>query len=502
MISLSREEAAVALGLESLPCPIVGVSIDSRTLHAGDLFVALRGERFDGHDYVAQALAAGACGVVVEEGIWRRKETVLSARERSLVFVVRDSLEALGSLARTVRRKSGALVVAVTGSVGKTGTKDLIAAMAARTGAVVATAGNQNNEVGVPLTLLSLEPGTRFAVVEMGMRGHGQIAALARVAEPDVAVITNIHPVHLELVGALEDVAKAKAELLFGLRSGGVAVLPFDAPLLESHALAAGWPVVRFGFGPGSETAEVRGEAGRVDGRSRLRLSWPDGSVNVETPFSSGHRMENAVAAAAACYAAGLPLEECAQGLTTAVFTPSRGDVVALSGITVINDAYNANPAAVRAAIDDLMDVAREQNGRAVAVLGDMLELGPEAARYHWEVGAYAAEAGVSGLWGIGPLSLSTVEGFVSVNKAKAEVNGGTGPIEGRRDSTRDERGEGRHVEDLEYGSERILGSLRTGDVVLIKGSRAMRLETLVEAAVVRFARLVVGGPCGPQAGD
>ena len=159
MIPLSREEAAVALGLESLPSPVLGVSIDSRTLRPGDLFVALRGERFDGHDYVAQALAAGACGVVVEDRIWLQKETVLSARERSLVFVVRDSLEALGKLARAVRRKSEAVVVAVTGSVGKTGTKDLIAAMAARMGAAVATAGNQNNEIGVPLTLLSLEPG-------------------------------------------------------------------------------------------------------------------------------------------------------------------------------------------------------------------------------------------------------------------------------------------------------------------------------------------------------
>ncbi len=480
MIPLSPMEAAVALGLESLPCPVVGVSIDSRSVRVGDLFVALRGERFDGHDYVSQALAAGACAAVVEEGIWRHKNLSLSERERSLVFTVRDSVGALSGLALAVRRKSGAQVVAVTGSVGKTGTKDLIAAMVATMGPVASTVGNQNNEIGVPLTLLTLDAETAFAVVEMGMRGRGQIASLAHIAEPDVGVVTNVHPVHLELVGSLQNVAQAKAELFFGLRTGGVAVLPFGSSLLEGHAAAASVPLVHFGFGPGSEGAEVRGTM-RWDGaQAKLLLCWPEGKVEVATPFSSRHRLENAVAAAAACYAAGLRLADCASGLRTAVFTGSRGDMLELQGITIVNDTYNASPAAVRAAIDDLMELAKSRGGRAVAVLGDMLELGPESGRYHWEVGAYAAEAGVRSLWGVGPLSHYIVEGFDSYTKAKAKVGYADSSL-GRNQA------QGRHSEDLAGGTAAILDDLQSGDVVLMKASRVMRLETLVEAAVARF---------------
>ena len=486
MIPLGPMEAAAALGLASLPCPVVGVSTDSRSVRPGDLFVALRGERFDGHDYVSQALAAGACAAVVEEGIWREKEPALSERERSLVLVVRDSIGALGGLAHAVRRKSKAQVVAVTGSVGKTGTKDLIAAMAATMGAVASTAGNQNNEIGVPLTLLTLKVDTTLAVVEMGMRGRGQIASLAHLVEPDVGVVTNVHPVHLEVVGSLQDVAEAKAELFFGLRAGGVAVLPFDSPLLEAHAVASSVPLVHFGFGPSAAGAEVRGTMTWDGAQAKLLLSWPEGQVEVATSFSSRHRLENAVAAAAACYAAGLPLEECAAGLTTAVFTESRGDTLELRGITVVNDTYNASPAAVRAAIDDLTEFARSRNGRAVAVLGDMLELGPESSRYHWEVGAYAAEAGVTSLWGVGPLSRHTVEGFDSYDKAKAKV-------EYRESPPGLSRVQGRHIEALSAGTGEILDGLRSGDIVLMKASRVMRLETLVEAAVERFGRMASG---------
>lgn len=477
MITLSATEAAAALGVDSPRCAVAGVSIDSRSVQVGDLFIALAGERFDGHDYVVQALAAGACGALVEESTWKQGEGVLSARERSLVFPVKDTLAALGSLARAVRRKSRAQVIAVTGSVGKTGTKDLIGSMGARVCRVALTAANQNNEIGVPLTLLSLDSDTELVVVEMGMRGRGQIAALARIAEPDVGIVTNVHAVHLELVGSLENVAEAKAELFFGIRQGGVAVLPYDSPSLDTRAAAAARPIVHFGFGPASEAAEVRGEFGPDDGRPSLRLFWPEGSIEVETSFSSRHRMENAVAAAAGLYAAGLPLEECAQGLSSAAFTPSRGDVVELPGITIVNDTYNASPAATRAAIDDLMDLVAKRGGRAVVVFGDMLELGPEAARYHWEVGAYAAEAGVVSFWGVGPLSRHAVEGFGSYSKAEAKVD--TLTVLGS--------GEASHVESLASGGEDVLDNLRSGDVVLMKASRRMHLEALVDAAAARF---------------
>ena len=229
MIPLTAEEARDALGLASFPGAVEAVSIDSRTIRPGDVFVALRGERFDGHAFVAQALEAGAGVAIVSESWWGGPDAEeLSPALSARVAPVTDTLAALGDLARAVRRKSGAKVIAVTGSVGKTSTKDLIATMARRVGRVVSTSANQNNEIGVPLTLLSLEADTEVAVVEMGMRGAGQIAALARIAEPDVGVVTNIHPVHLELLGSLEGIAEAKAELILELRAACTAVVPAD----------------------------------------------------------------------------------------------------------------------------------------------------------------------------------------------------------------------------------------------------------------------------------
>ncbi len=486
MIPLSEEEAGRALGIPALRTPVTAVSIDTRTLREGDLFVALRGERFDGHDFVARALSAGACGAVVEEKWWADAlaseavgtgETSYPAPElRSRVYPVPDTLLALAALARAVRRRSGAKVIAVTGSVGKTGTKDLIAAMAARAGGAVSTAANQNNEVGVPLTLLSLQPDTAVAVVEMGMRGRGQIAALAATAEPDVGVITNIHPVHLELLGSLEHIAEAKAELLAGLAASCVGVVPAGCAPLDASVDAATCRIVRFDLGAGADDGvDVRGTVRRRTGHSGtlLALVWPGGEAEVEVPFASRHRLENTVAAVAACYGAGLSLPDCLPGLREVVFTPGRGDVVETGHWVVVNDTYNANPAAVRSALDDLVDLALHHNGRAVAVLGDMLELGPEAERFHEECGAYAAEAGVRQLWAVGLLSRATTRGF---NRA-AQAGQTAGHVE--------------TVDDVNP----VLAGLRPGDVVLFKASRSVGLEAMV-AAVVK-----AGGPSGDAAG-
>ncbi len=266
MIALDAERAGAALGLVPLAGPVPGVSIDTRSLRPGDLFVALRGERFDGHDFVEAAFAAGACGAVVERGGMGSAEPMGEGSAGHL-YQVPDTLAALGALAREVRRISGVTVFAVTGSVGKTSTKDLLQAMVGRVRRVVATAGNQNNEVGVPLTLLSIEPETEAVVVEMGMRGRGQIADLARVAEPDVGLITNVHPVHLELLGTLEGIAEAKAELVGGVRSGGTAVVPADCALLRPFVAErpVGWCV------SGSDDSRCEAE---VHGW----LEWPEGS--------------------------------------------------------------------------------------------------------------------------------------------------------------------------------------------------------------------------------
>lgn len=500
MIELSAEEAGRALGRGPLVSSVASVCTDSRRVGPGDLFVALQGERFDGHDFVLEALSKDVSGVVVKESWWESEGATafgaasgsggLALEKAAAIYRVDDTLQALAGLAREVRRKSGAKVVAVTGSVGKTSTKDLLSAMAEQVCRVVVTAANQNNEVGVPLTLLAIEPETELVVVEMGMRGLGQIEAVATVAEPDVGVVTNIHPVHLELLGSLESIAKAKAELLFCLRPGGVAVIPAQSALLAPYAAEAPCRVVRFAYGLpdwGAQIADVQGcllagEAHRRGGRKVLRLCWPEGEAEVETSFASRHRLENVVAATAACYAAGLSVEQCVAGLKAVRFSRSRGDVLRLQGLIVLDETYNASPAAVRAALDDLLDLAGETGGRPVAVLGDMLELGPEAAAYHEAAGAYAAEAGVAALWGVGPLSKSTVEGFRrAVDAAAGEQRDGVShTVEGGNVRTAAE-------------ALPILAGLRRGDVVLLKASRSMGLETLVrhiseEAAADRWA--------------
>jgi UDP-N-acetylmuramoyl-tripeptide--D-alanyl-D-alanine ligase len=476
MITLTAEEAGSALGMPPLAALVSGVSIDSRSTRLGDLFVALRGERFDGHDFVESALAAGAAGAVVETRAWaaRRGEigSQVTGTEGWSIYEVGDTLEALGALAREVRRKSGVTVLAITGSVGKTGTKDLLGAMVAKVRRVVTTAANQNNEVGVPLTLLAIQPDTEVAIVEMGMRGSGQIAALARAAEPDVGVITNVHPVHLELLGTLDCIAKAKGELIAGLRPGGVAVVPCDCGPLQPHVATATRRVVTFGFGPGAERADVHGwlEVTRREIGHVLSLRWPEGRVEIATSLASRHSLENAVAATAACYAAGLPVSECVAGIRDVQFTRGRGDVLRLPGLCIIDDTYNANPAAVRVALESLVRMAAELGGRPVAVLGDMLELGEQSERYHREAGIHAAETGVRALWGVGPLSRATVEGFRDAWEACPET--ATVWMAG-------------HVGSAEETSSVVAG-LRSGDVVLFKASRSMKLEVMVSRVVGR----------------
>lgn len=481
MIPLTGEETGEILGIPGLPAPITGISIDTRTLRPGDLFVALRGERHDGHDYVEQALAAGAAAAVVavDAGLHQR----LDSRLRARLVPVPDTLQALGALARGVRRKAGAKVIAITGSAGKTSTKDLVAALAGQVCRVVATAANQNNEIGVPLTLLSIEPTTEVVVVEMGMRGRGQIAALTQMAEPDVGVITNVYPVHLELLGSLEAIAEAKAELMVGLESSCRAVVPAGSRALAPHVERARCGVVTFAFEgfASPEASGLLGQSGSPERRERpkdgaavwgralerlgtqgvrLQLGWPEAEAEIEVAFVSGHRLENAVAAVAACYAAGLPVEDCLPGLRSVVFTAGRGDVMEAGDWLLVNDTYNANPAAVQAAIDDLVDAAAARGRRPVAVLGDMLELGPDEARYHRECGAYAAEAGVQALWGVGRLSTETVAGF----RAAAQAGQTAG-----------------HVESVQQVAP-VLADLRPGDLVLFKASRSVGLEAMVTA--------------------
>ena len=395
----------------------------------GALFAGIRGEVADGGMHAIDALRDGAAAAVVTESAWRWIEGEAQAL-RKPVLVAKDPLAVLQAAGRIALERSGAKVVAVTGATGKTTTKDIVVAMLRAAGvAVEGTPGNFNTEVGVPLFLTGLAEGTRVAVVEMGMRGAGQIAELAALAPPDVACVTAIGPVHLELLGTVEAVAAAKAEILQALRPGGVAVVPAGEPLLDPHvaALDPGVRVVRFGDAP---------------------------TVDLDLSLSKAWELRNAAAAYACCEALGMA--PAAGTRVEVALSAMRGQERPLAvGGTVIEDCYNANPVAMRAALADLAG----RPGRRVAVLADMMELGPDEARFHREVGEAAAAAGIDLL--------------VAVGERAAQYAAGADGLEAVCIPT------------VEEAVERVPALLREGDVVLLKGSRSMRLER-VAAAIAR----------------
>ncbi len=395
------------------------VVIDSREAGPGDLFVGLPGTRVDGGTYAAAVLAAGAWGVLVaqEHAGGLTGGAVLSAA---------DPLAALGRLATGWRRALGCAVVGITGSTGKTSTKDTLAAMLAPQRRVVATAQNLNTEIGLPLTILGAPAGTDVLVLEMAMRGPGQIADLAAIAEPDVGVIVNIGPVHLELLGSIEAIAAAKAELLAGLATGATAVVPYGERLLAPHLRS---DLTTVTFGPGGEVSEL-----------------PEG---LELPFRSAHQRLNALAALAAARAIGVE----PAGRIDVALSRLRGQRIALArDIVVIDDCYNANPMSMQAALTDLAATAP---GRRVAVLGDMLELGPDERRYHAELGAQARAAGVDVLVTVGPLAAHAAVGFAA--------------------------GDVCAVPDARAAAELLPSLLEPGDTILVKASRGVGLEVVAE---------------------
>jgi UDP-N-acetylmuramoyl-tripeptide--D-alanyl-D-alanine ligase len=392
--------------------------IDSRHAGRGDLFVGLPGERVDGGRFAADVLAAGAWGVLVGEG-WSGIDSFDGA-----ILVALDPLRALQDLANAWRHELGAQVIGITGSTGKTSTKDLTAAMVDQQRRVVATPLNLNTEIGLPLTILGAPAGTEALVLEMAMRGSGQIAELTAIAEPDVGVIVNVGPVHLELLGSLEAIAAAKAELLVDLRPGATAVLPAAEPLLDAH-LRDDLRIVT--FGAGGDVAQL-GE--------------------LELPFTSEHMRSNALAALAAARALGAQ----PRGMLEVTLSALRGQRVELpGGVVVIDDCYNANPMSMRAALDDL---AASAVGRRLAVLGDMLELGPDEGRFHAEIGAYAAQRGVDVLVTVGPLAAGMADAF---------------------------DGELHPVADAAGAAALASELLCPGDTVLVKGSRGLGLEVVAQ---------------------
>ena len=448
-MNLTAEQIAAAIGAEIVSrgapgSPRRGV-IDSGEAGEGDLFFGLRGERVDGGEFAPAALAAGAWGAVV--GTAARSLFVSPGETRDergaatgWVFVVEDPLQALQDLARAWLRELGAPVVGITGSVGKTSVKDI--ARALLPGRVHANRENLNTEIGLPLTVLEAPADSELLVLEMAMRGPGQIAELAAIAEPRVAVITNVGPVHVELLGSVEAIAAAKAEVLAALPADGTAVVPAEAGELEPH-LSAAPKLLRFGPGGDVEVAESRVEGGVTE----ATIATPAGAARFHFPFAERHNLTNALAAIGAGVALGAPLEGMADRAANIGFSRFRGERLELGeGIVLVNDCYNANPLSMRAALDHLASI---EGTRRIAVLGEMAELGPGAPDFHREVGGHARAAGVDMLIGVG---------------------------EPAREYDPDEL-----VADPAEAAELLAAQLEPGDAVLVKGSRSAGLEAVAE---------------------
>ncbi len=438
MIELAAEQIAEAAGARIVARGGDGgpnrAVVDSREVRPGDLFVGLPGEHADGGAFAAAALAAGAWGTLVAT-------EHASGLEGGWVLAAPDPLAALGALARHWRRQLGAQVVGVTGSVGKTSVKDICACLFP--GNVHASPENYNTEIGLPLTVLDAAAGTDVLVLEMAMRGAGQIAELAAIAEPNVAVITNVGPVHVELLGSVEAIAAVKAEVLGHLPPDAAAVVPVDAGALEPH-LGAGQKLIRFGDGGDVSVLErtVRGDA------TEALISTPAGEQGFSFPFTEDYNLTNALAAIGAGIAIGFSPSELSGQAPSIRFSRLRGERIELGdGVVLVNDTYNANPVSMRAALDHLGSLTVD--GRRIAVLGEMAELGPEAAGHHREVGAHAREAGVELLVGVG---------------------------EAARDYAPDQL-----VADPTEAAELLAPLLASGDAVLVKGSRAAGLELVAE---------------------
>ena len=440
-------EAAQAIGARAVgeDVAFTAVSSDSRKLPADALFVALRGPRFDGHGFAAKALAQGAAAVMVEAS---------AGLDVAPALVVEDTRLALGQLAAWHRRQFPARVLAITGSNGKTTVKEMCAAVLrghAGAEAVLATEGNLNNDIGLPLMLLRLAPPHRYAVLEMGMNHPGELTYLSGLARPDVALVNNAQRAHLEGLGTLEAVARAKGEIFSGLQPDGTALYNADDPSAATwQSLTAGRQAQGFGL----EHGPIRADWRPLAYGSELVLHSPAGSVEVRLQVPGEHNARNAVAAAAACLALGVPLAAIAAGL--AGFTGVKGRLqqhACILGARLIDDTYNANPDSVTAAIKVLAALP----GTRILVLGDMGELGAGAADLHREIGARAKAAGIDRLVALGDLSVEAVRAF------------GPGGMHFER------------IEELLAEVEHALGPVVT---VLVKGSRFMQMERVVQSFV------------------
>ncbi|MBW2712428.1 MAG: UDP-N-acetylmuramoyl-tripeptide--D-alanyl-D-alanine ligase [Deltaproteobacteria bacterium] len=437
------------------------VSIDSREIDPCTLFVAIRGPRHDAHSFLSDVFEAGAAGALVERG---NPQASISGDQP--LIEVDDTTAALGLLARHHRKSFEGTVVAITGSSGKTTTKELCASILEKIGPCLRTQGNLNNHYGLPLTLLRREPEDEFAVVEIGMNHPGEIAPLVDIADPSIAVITNVGSAHIEHMGSAEAIAEEKGALIESLRPEHVAVLNADDPLVMAQAKRTAAKVLRFGF---DSSAEFRASVvKRVRDGFRFQLHTPGGGRLVQVPGASEVMIPNALAASAAAFAAGASLDHIQAGLASYQGIAGRMQMHSLSqGISIIDDSYNANPQSMSAALTSLQSLAKEGGQRAIAILGDMGELGEHAIEAHRALGKECAQ---------GDLGQLIAFGIYSEELASAAETAGL-----RRECIS-------KTEDVDDVIRRINNVLRPNDLILVKGSRNMKMERIVQALCAREA--------------
>ncbi len=439
-----------------------GLSIDSRTIREGEVFVALKGEHFDGHDFVAQAFEKGAWGAIVQED-WHRAHPHRLRRG----IAVDDTLAAFQAIAASRRRRHPVPLVGITGTNGKSTTKEMLSAVLSLRGPILKNAGNFNNHIGVPLTLLAFEADHWAAILEMGMNRVGEIRRLAEIARPSIGVITNVGPAHLATLGTLENVARAKAEILEGLAPDETAVLNGDDPRVSSLARRTQAKVLTF---------RIHGEADLIardlqapNGRGvAFRLHRGSEDTLVRLPVPGRHNVANALAAATAATALGVDLETIHRGLEGFNPLSMRLEVRSVAGRRFINDAYNANPHSMASALETLESL--KGTARAFLVIGDMLELGEYALEAHLELGASIARMAIDGLITFGELARYVAEGAAAAGMPSERIT---------------------HCRDLETVRERVLAETKEGDLILVKGSRGMKMERVLEGVPARPA----GGP-------
>jgi len=462
---LSAEEILKATGgapLRGGPCwSCRGISTDTRTLAAGDLFIALAGENFDGHDYLAKAAERGAAGLLIRTDAAKK---LAMAPEGIPVIAVQDTLKALGDIARNWRQRFPIPVVAITGSSGKTTTKEMVAAIASRTRNTLKTEGNLNNRIGVPLTLLRLRKNHEIAVVEMGTNSPGEIAMLAAIALPDVGLITNIGPAHIEGLGSLDAIREEKGSLFEVMAGRGAAILNHDDPAIGVLAGLLQGKRVTFGLGPDAAITARRVETVGPEG-VRFDLVIDGIGAPVFLAAAGEHNVRNALAAAAAAWTLGFDRSQIAAGLAAFRPVPGRTEIRQLgNGAHLVIDTYNANPASVREALKTLQGL--RGNGKAVVIMGDMLELGERSEEWHEEIGALLANTDIQDLFLKGSLTKALAAGAIRMGFPAERIA---------------------FFDDPQQVVSSLRSRLKKGDWVLIKGSRKMKMEAVAENMIAAF---------------